>query len=147
VTIPSARLVPGAESEHTMDVTEIGAGRLDELIDTHLSDGNITPELVFVSGQLGLDADNNLVGDDVVTQAEQVFKNIADVLAEASMTMADIVDLRLYLLDIKDIPRIAPTRRRVFGDRRPAATAVEINKLVVPGALIEISAVAWRRAS
>ncbi|MCW2643972.1 MAG: 3-hydroxyisobutyrate dehydrogenase and related beta-hydroxyacid dehydrogenase-like protein [Pseudonocardiales bacterium] len=129
-----------------MEITEIGAGRLDELIDTHLSDANVAPDLVFVSGQLGLDADNNLVGEgDVVLQAEQVLKNIESVLADADATLADVVDLRLYLLDITDIPRIAPVRRRYFGDRRPAATAVEINRLVVPGALIEISAVAVRR--
>jgi 2-iminobutanoate/2-iminopropanoate deaminase len=126
-------------------VSEVGSGRLDELIDTHLSDANATDELVFVSGQLPLDADNNLVGDgDVVQQAEQALKNIAGVLEELGSTLADVVDLRLYLLDITDIPRIAPVRRRYFGDRRPAATAVEVSRLVVDGALIEISAVARR---
>jgi 2-iminobutanoate/2-iminopropanoate deaminase len=126
-------------------VSEVGSGRLDELIDTHLSDANATADHIFVSGQLPLDAENNLVGEgDVVAQAEQVFANITAVLEELGSTPADIVDLRLYLLDITDIPRIAPVRRRVFGDRRPAATAVEINRLVVAGALIEISAVARR---
>jgi enamine deaminase RidA (YjgF/YER057c/UK114 family) len=126
-------------------VSEVGSGRLDQLIDTHLSDANATEDLIFVSGQLPLDAENNLVGKgDIVAQAEQVFANITRVLEELGSTPADIVDLRLYLLDITDIPRIAPTRRRIFGDRRAAATAIEVNRLVVDGALIEISAVARR---
>lgn len=127
------------------EITEVGGGRLDELLDTHLSDANATGDLIFVSGQLGLDEDQQLVGPgDVVAQCQQVFKNIEGILVQYGAEMTDIVDLRLYLLEMGDIPRIAPVRRAVFGERRPAATAVEIKRLVVPGALIEISAVAKR---
>jgi 2-iminobutanoate/2-iminopropanoate deaminase len=132
----------------TLQITELGSGRWDGLINSHFADGNVCADFVFVSGQLALDAQGELVGaGDVVAQAEQVFSNIAAILAEAGSDLSDVVDVKVYLIDINDISRIAPARRRFFGDRRPASTAVQIGALVLPEALIEISAIAVRRTA
>ncbi|HEY4348393.1 MAG TPA: RidA family protein [Gaiellaceae bacterium] len=131
-----------------MQIREIGSGRWDGLINSHFADANVVSDLVFVSGQLALDGDGKLVGiGDVVAQAEQVFANIATILAEAGCELSDVVDVKVYVMDIKDIPRIAEARRRFFGDRRPASTAVQISGLVMADALIEVSAIACRKGS
>jgi reactive intermediate/imine deaminase len=131
-----------------LEIQEIGSGRWDSLITSHFADGNVCSEFVFVSGQIALDEQGELVGaGDVVAQAEQVFSNIAAVLTEAGCDLYDVVDVKLYLIDIGDIARIAPVRRRFFGERRPASTAVQIGALVLPDALIEVSAIAVRRSA
>jgi enamine deaminase RidA (YjgF/YER057c/UK114 family) len=135
-----------SERAEQLQIREIGSGRWDGLINSHFADANVTSELVFVSGQLALDDDGQLVGiGDVVAQAEQVFTNIAAILAEAGCELDDVVDVKVYLMDINDISRIAEARRRFFGDRRPASTALQIGGLVMPEALIEVSAIACRR--
>jgi 2-iminobutanoate/2-iminopropanoate deaminase len=131
-----------------LQIREIGAGRWDELINSHFANGNVWSDFVFVSGQLALDEQGELVGaGDVVAQAEQVFKNIAAILDEAGSDLSDVVDVKVYLIDINDISRIADARRRFFGERRPASTAVQIGGLVMPEALIEVSAIAIRGAA
>ena len=63
-------------------------------------------------------------------------------LAAAGATFADVVKVTVYLTDIADRARINPVRQEIFGDVRPASTLVEVSALAVPGAKIEIEAVA-----
>jgi reactive intermediate/imine deaminase len=100
-------------------------------------------ELLFVSGVVPVDGDGALVGgDDVVAQARQVLANLGAVLAAAGATFADVVKVTVYLIDIADRARINPVRQEVFGEARPASTLVEVSALAVPGAKLEIEAVA-----
>jgi 2-iminobutanoate/2-iminopropanoate deaminase len=52
----------------------------------------------------------------------------------------------VYLTDVDDRPRIDPVRREFFGDARPASTLVEASRLAIPGARIEIDAIAVVRS-
>jgi len=99
--------------------------------------------LLFVSGIVPVDAQGALVGgEDVVTQAREVFASLRDVLAAAGATPADVVKVTVFLTDVDDRPRINPVRQEFFGDARPASTLVEVSRLAVPGAKIEVEAVA-----
>jgi 2-iminobutanoate/2-iminopropanoate deaminase len=99
--------------------------------------------LLFVSGIVPVDEQGNLVGGgDVVAQARQVFANMAAVLAGAGASFADVVKVTVFLTDVEDRPRINPVRQEVFGDARPASTLVEVSRLAVEGAKIEVEAVA-----
>jgi 2-iminobutanoate/2-iminopropanoate deaminase len=110
---------------------------------SHFTDAVRAGDLLFISGVVPVDGDGNLVrADDVVEQARQVFANLAAVLAAAGATFADVVKVNVYLTDIADRPRINPVRQEIFGDVRPASTLVEVSALAVPGAKIEIEAVA-----
>ena len=110
---------------------------------SHYTDAVRAGDLLFISGVVPVDGDGNLVrADDVVEQARQVFANLAAVLAAAGATFADVVKVNVYLTDIADRPRINPVRQEIFGDVRPASTLVEVSALAVPGAKIEIEAVA-----
>ena len=110
---------------------------------SHYTDAVRAGDLLFVSGVVPVDGDGGLVGgDDVVAQTRQVFANLAAVLAAAGATFADVVKVNVYLTDIADRARINPVRQEIFGDVRPASTLVEVSALAVPGAKIEIEAVA-----
>jgi reactive intermediate/imine deaminase len=109
---------------------------------SHYTDAVEANGLLFVSGCLAVDADGRLVGDDVLAQTRQVFANIGAVLDAAGACFADVVKITVYLLDIDDRPRINAVRQEVFGAARPASTLVEVSRLAVPGARVEIDAIA-----
>jgi 2-iminobutanoate/2-iminopropanoate deaminase len=110
---------------------------------SHYTDAVQAGEMLFVSGCVPVDRHGRLVGGgDVVAQARQVFTNLGDVLAAAGAGFADVAKVTVYLTDIEDRPRINPVRREVFGDARPASTLVEVSRLAVPGARLEVDAVA-----
>jgi len=99
--------------------------------------------LLFVSGVVPIDADGRLVGgDDIVDQARAVFANLAEVLAAGGAGLADVVKVTVFLTDIADRPGINPVRQEAFGAVRPASTLVEVSQLAIPGAKIEVEAVA-----
>jgi 2-iminobutanoate/2-iminopropanoate deaminase len=99
--------------------------------------------LLFVSGVVPVDERGGLVGgDDVVEQARAVFRNLGEILAAAGATYADVVKVSVFLTDVDDRPLINPVRQEVFGAARPASTLVEVSRLAIPGARIEVEAVA-----
>jgi 2-iminobutanoate/2-iminopropanoate deaminase len=119
--------------------------RVDGLAEplSHYTDAVRAGDLLFVSGVVPVDADGALVGaDDVVEQARQVFRNMGAVLAAAGAGFEDVVKVTLFLTEIDDRPLVNPVRREVFGPARPASTLVEVSRLAVPGARIEVEAVA-----
>jgi len=110
---------------------------------SHYTDAVEANGLLFVSGIVPVDADGRVIGgEDVVEQARQVFRNMGEVLAAAGAGFADVVKVTVFLTDVDDRARINPVRQEVFGEARPASTLVEVSALAVPGALLEIEAVA-----
>jgi reactive intermediate/imine deaminase len=110
---------------------------------SHYTDAVRAGDLLFVSGFVAVDADGNLVGgDDVVAQARRVFENMRLALAAAGCGFEDVVKVTIFLTDVDDRPKINPVRQEVFGETRPASTLVEVPRLAVPGAKIEVEAVA-----
>jgi reactive intermediate/imine deaminase len=110
---------------------------------SHFTDAVRAGDLLFVSGIGAVDAEGNLVGgDDVVAQARQVFENMRAVLAAAGCGFEDVVKVTIFLTDVDDRARINPLRQEAFGSARPASTLVEVSRLAVPGAKVEVEAVA-----
>jgi enamine deaminase RidA (YjgF/YER057c/UK114 family) len=58
------------------------------------------------------------------------------------VTFADVVKVSVFLTNVDDRPLINPVRQEAFGAARPASTLVEVSRLAVPGAKIEVEAVA-----
>ena len=104
-------------------------------------------DMLFVSGCTATTADGALVGDDVVEQARQVFRNLEAILVAAGASFADVLKVTVYLTEVNDRPLINPVREEVFGTARPASTLVEVGALAVSGAKIEIDLVAGLTAS
>jgi len=98
---------------------------------------------VYVSGQLPLRADGSLAGEDIHTQADQVFRNLETALAAAGATWAHVVRLGWYLVDLADLAAVREVRdRHLDGYDLPASTLVQVVGLVHPGARLEVDLVA-----
>jgi 2-iminobutanoate/2-iminopropanoate deaminase len=125
-----------------MSRREIRVDGLAEPI-SHFTDAVQAGGLLFVSGIVAVDVDGRLVGgDDVVAQTRQVFENMRAVLAAAGCGFEDVVKVTVFLTDIDDRPLINPVRQEAFGASRPASTLVEVSRLAVEGAKVEVEAVA-----
>jgi reactive intermediate/imine deaminase len=119
--------------------------RVDELAEpfSHYTDAVRVDDLLFVSGCIAVDGEGNLIGgNDVVAQTRQVFENLERILEAAGATFADVAKVTIYLTDIDDRARINPVREEFFGGARPASTLVEVSRLVLPAAKVEIELVA-----
>ncbi len=97
----------------------------------------------LVSGNMafiaGLVADNG-EGVNAQDQAYNIFTKIQLLIEEAGGSMADIVDIIVYLTDIGDRDAIWQARREFFTGDFPASTLIEISRLVRPELKVEISA-------
>jgi 2-iminobutanoate/2-iminopropanoate deaminase len=110
---------------------------------SHYTDAVRAGDLVFASGCVPVDAEGRLVGgDDVVAQARRTLENVGAVLAAAGCSFADVAKVTIFLTDVDDRTRINPLRQEFFGEARPASTLVEVSRLAIPGAKIEVEAVA-----
>ncbi len=77
-------------------------------------------------------------GDDAYLQAKRCFEIIASALAEASATLADVVRTRMFVTDISRWEEFSRAHGEFFGDVRPAATMVEVRRLMTAEMLIEV---------
>ncbi len=108
------------------------------------SPGMVFDRLVFVSGQGATDpASGELVGLDVVSQTEQVFRNIRTILEAAGTDVSHVLRCGVFLVDMRDFEAMNAVYARVFGDHRPARTTVQVAGLPLPGLRVEIDAVAY----
>jgi enamine deaminase RidA (YjgF/YER057c/UK114 family) len=99
--------------------------------------------VVFVSGQIALDENEDIVGaDDVGAQSSYIFGQIDKLLAEAGAGLADVVKITTYLTDMSRYKEFAAARERAFTKPYPASAAVGASALFHPSALVEIEAIA-----
>lgn len=96
---------------------------------------------VFLSGQLGTDAAFRLVGDDVEAQTRQALANLQALLDRAGCALADLVKVTAFLTDANH----AAGFNRVYAELVPSpppARSTVVSGLLLPGALVEIEAIA-----
>jgi enamine deaminase RidA (YjgF/YER057c/UK114 family) len=102
--------------------------------------------LVFVAGQVGWNAGQQVVAGDFVAQARQALANVVAVLACADARPEHIVRMTWYVTDKReylDCSRaLGVAYREIIGRHYPAMTAVEVAGLVEEGARVEIEATA-----
>ncbi len=99
-------------------------------------------EMVFLSGQIGLDpATGQLVGDSVREQASQVTLNLTAVLEAAGAAVDDIIKVNIFLVDMADFPVVNDIYAAWLGEHRPARATVAVAALPLE-AKIEIDLVA-----
>lgn len=99
--------------------------------------------MVFVSGQLAMDADGNPVApDDISVQTRFIFENIKTILANAGSALEDVVKVQIFLTDISKFPQISAVRNAYLEHIRPVSTLVEISRTVRDGCDIEIEVIA-----
>ena len=96
---------------------------------------------IHVSGTTATDEDGRIVGnDDPYRQTVQVIRNIRTALQGLGADLPDVVRTRIFVTNIDQWSEIGRAHREAFGEIRPAATMVEVKRLVSPEMLVEIEA-------
>ena len=99
---------------------------------------------LFSAGQIGLiPGTPDFAGEDVETQAIQVFQNLAAILDEAELTFGDVVKATVFLADMDEFPLVNAIYERYFNEPYPARSTVAAAGLP-KGARVEIDVVAYR---
>jgi len=108
------------------------------------SQGIASGDLVFCSGQLGLDpVTGNLVEGGVEAQAERALRNLGAVLDVAGVGMGDLVKTTVFLADIDDFAAVNAVYAKFMPEPPPARSTFAVGALP-KGGLIEIEAIARR---
>ncbi len=115
-----------------------------------LADGKCLPlskavragEFVLLSGQLGLDANGRLAGEDIETQTRQCLANVREVLREAGCTLDQVVKSTVWLVNREDFGRFNAVYAEHF-PQQPPVRATVVCDLVLSGALVEIEVLAY----
>lgn len=103
-----------------------------------------TGNSVHVSGTTATDAAGNVTGaGDLYAQSIQALRNIEAALGQAGASLGNVVRTRIYVTDISEWQQAARAHAEFFGTIRPAATMVEVSRLIDPAMLVEIEAEAW----
>jgi len=100
-----------------------------------------TGEFVFVSGQLGLKPGQADIGGSIEEQTEQIFANLAAILAEAGTGLERLVKTTVFLTHLGDFAGMNEVYGRHVGGSPPARSTVEVAALP-SGAKVEIEAIA-----
>jgi 2-iminobutanoate/2-iminopropanoate deaminase len=100
-------------------------------------------ETLFIAGCVSVDVNGKVVAlGDITGQPHQVMKNFQAVVEAAGMTMADVVKITNYLVDVRDYPAMAAVRQQYLKEPYPASTMVEVTGFLYPGLLVEIEGIA-----
>lgn len=96
---------------------------------------------LFISGQIPLTPNGELVGDDIKTQTKQVLKNLKSILKEADLSLKDTVKTTIFLKNMDDFSIVNEIYEQAFKEHKPARSTIEISKLP-KDVLIEIELIA-----
>ncbi|MDI9349476.1 MAG: RidA family protein [Candidatus Symbiobacter sp.] len=98
-------------------------------------------DFIFVSGQVGFDADKKIVLGGIEAETAQCLANIAAILAEFGANLDDIVKCNVWLDDARDFAAFNRVYAAAFGPRKPARSTVESRLMI--DAKVEIDAIAY----
>jgi 2-iminobutanoate/2-iminopropanoate deaminase len=105
------------------------------------SPGIVSGDLVFLSGQIALDAAGDVVGATAAEQARQALANMRLLLAEQGLAMDDVVKTTIFMTDLNDFATVNEVYASFFDKPFPARSTVQVAALP-KGVKVEIEAIA-----
>jgi enamine deaminase RidA (YjgF/YER057c/UK114 family) len=94
---------------------------------------------VEITGTIALDEGGNVVGvGDAGEQTRHIIKIAENVLKELGGGLEDVIRSRIYVTDIDRWEEVAKAHGEYFSSIKPCATMVEISRLIIPEALVEM---------
>lgn len=100
-----------------------------------------TGSMLFISGQIPIDPATGTMPETVEEQAKQVLTNIKNILAEAGLTMNDVVKTSVFLSDLGDFAAVNEVYASFFAEPYPARSCVQV-AAIPKGAKVEIETIA-----
>jgi 2-iminobutanoate/2-iminopropanoate deaminase len=97
---------------------------------------------LYIGGQNGILADGTLAGDDLVSQTEQAYKNIIEILRAVGASQESVAKLTIYVVKGQNIQDGFAAAQRIWGDFPTAISVSIVESLALPGALVEIEGIA-----
>jgi len=105
------------------------------------SQGIAHGDLVFVSGQLGVDTEGNLVEGGIAAQTEQVMQNLSAILEAAGTSLQNVLKASIFLADLGDFQAMNEVYGSHMGAEPPARATFQVAALP-SGVLVEIEVIA-----
>lgn len=99
--------------------------------------------MLFISGQLGINPKTNELPEDVETQTKNAMNNLKAILEEAGMTFDDVVQTHIFLKDIKDFQKVNEIYSKYFASDYPARATMQVAALPKDGK-VEIEMIACK---
>jgi 2-iminobutanoate/2-iminopropanoate deaminase len=102
-------------------------------------------DYIFVSGQVPVDPITNQTKlGDVGVETRQVLDNIRINLEGCGATLADVVKTTVFLTNVQDFAAMNAVYAEIFGESKPARSTIGVAALPLPGAKVEIEAIAYK---
>ncbi|MFN3306624.1 MAG: RidA family protein [Candidatus Kapaibacteriota bacterium] len=96
---------------------------------------------IFVSGQIPIDSNGSVVGEDIKTQTKQVILNIKAILESVGASLDNVVKTTVYLSDMNNFSAMNEVYEEFLGTSKPARAAFQVARLP-KDVLVEIEAIA-----
>ncbi len=93
------------------------------------SQGVIVGNLLYTSGQIPVDPATGNIADTVEAQAEQVFRNISEIVKAAGTDMSKVVKTTVFIKNMDDFAKINEVYAKFFTEPYPARSCVEVARL------------------
>ena len=121
----------------------------NEIISTQKAPGAIGPysqavragDMLFTSGQLGLNPETGVLAEGVRAQADQALKNLGAILHEAGLDYKDVIKTVVFIKNMADFETVNEVYAQYFTANYPARSCVEVAALPM-GGLVEVECVA-----
>ena len=97
---------------------------------------------IYIGGQNGILPNGAMAGDNLASQTEQAYRNIIEILKTVGASQENVVKQTIYVAKGQDIREGYAATQKVWGNFPTAISFVFVDSLGVPGALVEIEAVA-----
>ena len=133
-------------------ITRVRSANVPEPADGRFSNCLVVDGVAYIAGMTASDTSGSAVrdravasgqeSDEVYRQAKVIFEKIKQLLESAGGTMADVVKITVYVLDINERQGVWRARQESFSGDFPTATMVQVGALASPSYKVEIDAIA-----